>query len=344
MGSVTALSNSVQKRWEFAEATLPADWEVISQGASQSLAMGSGVLTLNGGTGANESLILRCKESCSPKVFLRFTAYITQRIANQDIYLELATLDGQTRASFRLTGTNNAVALCEAANNGVLWNPAPSMTIIASSSIAHYDILADIEAVTFANAAGNTGGGRNCSIVDISIPTQDTTLYPQIRIVNGATAPASNTIVYINSVTLEDLISQSVELSFLNGNSLSNAALPVRVSGGVIERVSVNATAISVAVTSLAANASGTYPSMDFTGAFNSLLTGLVSTNVSGTLYIEESYDASNFYVTRQISIPSGGAVIPFEHKVHSRYARLRYVNGAAVQSHFKILVNNFAM
>lgn len=344
MGSVTALSNSVQKRWEFAEATLPADWEVISQGAGQSLAMGGGVLALNGGKGANESLILRCKESCSPKVFLRFTGYITQRITNQDIYLELATLDGQTRASIHLTGTYPGIARCEASNNGVQWSTAPELIIIPSDRMAHYDILADIEAVTFANAAVNTGGVRSCSIVDVSIPTQDTTLYPQIRIVNGATAPASNTIVYINSVTLEDLISQSVELSFLNGNSLSNAALPVRVSGGVIERVGVNATAISTTATPLAANASGTYPSIDFTGAFNSLLTGLVFTNVSGTLYIEESYDNSFFYVTRQISIPSGGAVIPFEHKVHSRYARLRYINGATVQSTLKLFTNNFAM
>lgn len=342
MGSVTAQSTQLQKRWEFHESNLSNDWEIVTQGAGQSLTQSSGTLKINAGVGSNEVFTLSCKTSCSPRAFLRWTVLVSQRIANQDIYLELSTRDGQTRASYHLAGTNSTIALLEVVKAGFMYS-APSLTLAAgSATLQHLDIIADIEAVFFGSSNVNAGSSKATGMVDVSIPTQDDVLYPVLRIVNGATAPATNTTITLHSVTLEDLTAVAVDQSFQAGLASGAAALPVRMLGGLVDSVStvgavgIKTTAYTETTTNLTSGQIFTGPSRDITSGMQSMFTGFCYADVPGTLYVEESTDASAFYPMQQIPVPAGVAV-KFENKMHSRYARVRYVNGVTAQTTFRI-------
>ena len=349
MGSVTAQSTQLQKRWEFHESALSNDWEIVTKGAGQSLTPSSGTLKINAGVGSNEVFTLRCKTSCSPRAFLRWTVLVSQRITNQDIYLELSTRDGQTRASYRLNGTNSNTALLEVVKAGFMYS-APSQSLAASSSVLqHLDIIADIEAVFFGSSNVNAGSAKTTGIVDVSIPTQDDVLYPVLRIVNGSTAPATNTTITLHSVTLEDLTAVAVDQSFKAGLESGAAALPMRMQGGSVDSVgtvysvsTVGAVGIKITsyietTTNLTSGQIFTGPSRDITsGMQSSMFTGLCYADVSGTLYVEESIDGSAFYPMQQIPVTAGVAV-KFENRMHSRYARVRYVNGVTAQTTFRI-------
>ena len=343
MGSVTAQSTQLQKRWEFHESDLSNDWEIVTRGAGQSLTPSSGTLRIDAGVGANEVFTLRCNTSCSPRAFLRWTVLVSQRITNQDIYLELSTRDGQTRASYRLNGTNSNTALLEVVKAGFMYS-APSQSLAASSSVLqHLDIIADIEAVFFGSSNVNAGSAKATGMVDVSIPTQDDVLYPVLRIVNGATAPATNTTITLHSVTLEDLTAVAVDQCFQAGLASGASALPMRMQGGSVDSVStVGAVGIKISsytetTTNLTSGQTFTGPSRDITsGMQSSMFTGFCYADVSGTLYVEESIDGSAFYPMQQIPVPAGVAV-KFENKMHSRYARVRYVNGVTAQTTFRI-------
>jgi hypothetical protein len=339
MGSVTAQSTQLQKRWEFHESNLSNDWEIVTRGAGQSLTPSSGTLKIDAGVGSNEVFTLRCKTSCSPRAFLRWTVLVSQRITNQDIYLELSTRDGQTRASYRLAGTNSNTALLEVVKAGFMYS-APSLTLAAgSSTLQHLDIIADIEAVFFGSSNINAGSSKATGMVDVSIPTQDDVLYPVLRIVNGATAPATNTTITLHSVTLEDLTAVSVDQSFQAGLTSGAAALPMRMQGGSVDSVGAvgnKITAYTETTTNLTSGQIFTGPSRDITSFQQGMFTGFCYADVSGTLYVEESIDGSTFYPMQQIPVPAGLAV-KFENRMHSRYARVRYVNGVTAQTTFRI-------
>jgi hypothetical protein len=220
---------------------------------------------------------------------------------------------------------------------------APSLTLAAGSSILqHLDIIADIEAVFFASSNVNAGSAKATGMIDVSIPTQDDVLYPVLRIVNGATAPATNTTITLHSVTLEDLTAVAVDQSFQAGLASGAAALPVRMQGGSVDSVGAvgtvgnKITAYTETTTNLPSGQVFTGPTRDLTSVQQGMFTGFCYADVSGTLYVEESIDGSAFHQMQQIPVPAGGTV-KFENRMHSRYARVRYINGVTAQTTFRI-------
>lgn len=72
---------------------------------------------------------------------------------------------------------------------------------------------------------------------------------------------------------------------------------------------------------------------------------GWVWTNVSGTLYIEQSINNTSWRVTDIISITgSTTQVTDFLFRLLARYYRLRYVNGNVAQSSFEIISTTFGI
>jgi hypothetical protein len=70
---------------------------------------------------------------------------------------------------------------------------------------------------------------------------------------------------------------------------------------------------------------------VNFTG-----VTGLVTSNQAGTLYIDQSPDGTNWYTTDTIAVSASGlGKINFDILV--RYLRVRYVNGATAQTSFNL-------
>jgi hypothetical protein len=67
-------------------------------------------------------------------------------------------------------------------------------------------------------------------------------------------------------------------------------------------------------------------------------IVGLVFSNVSGTIYVEQSGDGLSWDVTDSFSV-TGGSGLGFTVEKIAEHARVRYVNGAADQAVFRLYV-----
>jgi len=65
-------------------------------------------------------------------------------------------------------------------------------------------------------------------------------------------------------------------------------------------------------------------------------IVGSVFADVAGTLYIEQSFDGTNFDISTSISVPANDGT-GFSEELVAPNVRLRYVNGAAAQTAFRV-------
>lgn len=98
---------------------------------------------------------------------------------------------------------------------------------------------------------------------------------------------------------------------------------------------------VAFTTTALPANATWTSPSIDMLNHSKLYIT--VFADQAGTLYIDQSPDGSNWDVTESISVlaNTGVAVI---REIAARYCRVRYVNGSAAQTVFRLYVYRAAL
>ena len=61
----------------------------------------------------------------------------------------------------------------------------------------------------------------------------------------------------------------------------------------------------------------------------------IVTANVAGTLYIDESPDGSTWLQGAASAAVAAGAVVTLSYKAVNGYVRVRYVNGSTAQSSF---------
>jgi hypothetical protein len=62
----------------------------------------------------------------------------------------------------------------------------------------------------------------------------------------------------------------------------------------------------------------------------------MVYASHDGTLYLEQSRDNTNWRISKQVAVTAGG-IVQLEDPVVHRYARVRYVNGATLQTGFEL-------
>ena len=85
-------------RYEFSGATLPTEWNILSQGVSQSVGVADSAMTISAGTSAGAQTVVRCTHKFQIKSYVRFVVQLSQRIANQNVYLEITNEAGTTRS------------------------------------------------------------------------------------------------------------------------------------------------------------------------------------------------------------------------------------------------------
>lgn len=93
---------------------------------------------------------------------------------------------------------------------------------------------------------------------------------------------------------------------------------------------------VASTTTSLTANQTWTSPAPTILTGASSHLVGTAFANVAGTLFVEQSPDGTFWDVSSQFAVPAG-AGIGWDVGVVAPYARLRYVNGAAAQTTFRL-------
>lgn len=144
-----------------------------------------------------------------------------------------------------------------------------------------------------------------------------------------------------NHVHAMEVDKQSNKLMPKTANNLSgsNIALPVTMVG--TEREFLFTTTVSLALNAV-------FTSSVYDGTMIQRLTGIVSANQTGTLYIQESDDQVEWYTTfAPLAVAIAGTDVinavtynkatPFEHKLSARYFRILYVNGATAQTRFAL-------
>ena len=341
--STPVLTRSLARKWrdDFNGTALSSDWQLVQQGAGQTIAVSTSELRITAGLAANSETIIRSTKTSSIAFRTIFIASLSQRIANQEVYFEIVDASGQHRAAWRFDGTITGTVNVLATNAGT---PVPASSLQANSSIfIAYEIEATPDEVNFYTRTPDSSNSRASSsgVRSRQIPDPHLEYYLQIRVKNLATAPVSNTTITIDAVLLQDIEELTAEVVSGRGGGGGNQSIPVAVTSATT--ISTNTTITATSNTQVIETTTAIGANASFTGTLNNrnfnYCRGFVFTDQPGTLFIDFSRDnnASNLRTIRQISCLAGGTF--FDMPLYSSFIRFRYTNGATAQTALEIVV-----
>jgi hypothetical protein len=257
-------------REKFRDAFLTFDttnnWTQESTGSGQTITLGgvansSRYLNIASGTTAN------AETSIISKIFFRtpctvlVAASLSQRIANQDFFIEMVEIDDKTGqvitdttqpstrfknarngASFQFTGTTATTQTVNVRQDGLTEQTATGTytTTAATGSNPNFipagifEITLRSRDVQFSSVAVDAAAAKTIPLIRNSrVPNPDAVYALRIRCLNGATPPASSTDFRIHAVTILDDTRVSVDMGSISGVSNITNSLPVQVSNSV---------------------------------------------------------------------------------------------------------------
>lgn len=176
-------------------------------GSGGSLAVATGQLTIGGGTTIAASTKVRRFVDYAPLVF-RARASVSQRIVNQTIFIGLEEPAATSRffARFALDGTVNTVVRCETGRNPT---GAPSASETESSTVTLPNggtsaSLRDYRVEFLTEVVRYFIDGVLVASHSRVVPQQHDEMAAVVEILNGGSAPASNTNVVVDYVTVKN--------------------------------------------------------------------------------------------------------------------------------------------
>lgn len=304
----------------FAGSALSADW-TKSEGTGTSVAVANSVCILTAGTTAGSKVSID-REFDFPPITLDVFATISQRIANQDIYIgtgDNSAPEGSDTmfARFHFYGTDNTLVSCETqsstdtgGNEGKNTQKILPLRLTTAQQL-HYKIISNAKTVRF--YVGLTGD--ELVLIDqhsIEIPDPYTIMYGGARIHNGIT-PATSTTVTIDTVVVS------------NNNIVD---ITGEITGDVSIDQDIKASVVNSSSTNLDAGNGYT-----FTGKAESSLNvaGLqvsLFANQGCIIKIQQSPDGTNWDMSDQYSYVASGNF---------------GVTVQAISSYFRVIVNTLA-
>jgi hypothetical protein len=229
-------------RREFTDPTLAA-WDVVT-GAGHTISVANSNLTVTTGTTINTETSLVSKQTFTPPFKAQFGFKISQKIANQDFFMELVavnadgTLDETAVAAWRVSGTDSvttSIARYETRNGQVGRLQSGNVTVATQTTDAIYEIILDSDEVSFHNKSIDSTSGKTLSATRNSVAPDPNRLYKlRYRIANTGTAPASSTTFTAGFVTALDYQEVMVEVTGASGISSAASQLPVVIVGGSV--------------------------------------------------------------------------------------------------------------
>jgi hypothetical protein len=355
-------------RDEFPGSALQSgNWEVRKVGVGMSYSVASSKLTIATGVTSGDVLELISKPiRIKPPVRLFVSLdSISQRIANQEFSIELIRSDtlvdvfNTDGVGWFFQGTASTQADVRSVSQGDINlnnNVTPTMNT-ANPATLEIDLTTD-EAWLYAGNAVDviTSSKLGAFRMTRKVPDPAQTYMVRIRAKNTG-VPASTTNFVIDSVLVEDYTHLGVEIARSRGSSAAGEQLPVNVvsftSTAAMPRSQVVPYAIwyDESVTPLAGAATFTGPGRDLmNNAASTSITnqaaaapgrfrGWSDADQAGTLLAEVSRDNVTFRAV--LSVPTatidGRNIATFDIPVYTRYARVRYVNGATIQTSFTL-------
>ncbi len=430
----------------------PTFFDIIRNiGTGQTVSQSAGNLVLTSGTTINQETVLRSTRSFSGSMIVRIPNILSQRIVNNNFFLELVDIIGDGLActinsatsitvtipnspftslnvghgmylgAYNGTGTfvPQRATIASVSGNNITYTVASMAVGSGTCSVwgwNYYQLLYNSTSATnvnydaqrrgwnsgFTNATINSTAGvghmpilqnddGNAYFIDqltastatiqqtirasrvTNSPEEATNLFLQIRMVNGTTAPASNTTWTINLASIEKFSPVPISINNIKPQGIGNT-MPVTVQNTVpISGTVTTTTALQASTTRIGFQASSGiwYDDSSTTLASNATFTGtardltLMATatqfangstygnefrvgaesDVTGTLWIETSRDNTNWRRVKSIAtvaVTGGGFFAEIIHLPSWRYVRVGYTNGAGAQARFTI--NSIAM
>lgn len=235
---------SMQQKWrdEFSvpnNALNATIWDTVQTGAGQTISVAGGVLTIATGTTANSETILMTQAVFTVSCRAIFTVQLSQRIANQEVYLELVSVDPSTglpdglhAIGWLLDGTTATQGKYFVQNGGIALTSGAS-TIVSTATYTILEIEAHPdEGLCHSRTIDSTSGRPNTYVRNQQLPDPNASYKVRIRVKNLGAAPASSTNVQLQNVSVSDYAELTAEITGARGSQVAGQGLPVWQAGG----------------------------------------------------------------------------------------------------------------
>lgn len=299
-----------QLRDEFEGVALnPALW-TSSVGSGMSLTVSGSVMTLAAGTTANAVSTVTSLQSFKAPVKAQALIQISQRVINQDLYFELIDVTGTIFARWHFNGTVVTNALGE--TSSLTSNVGSAITINSTTASVIAEISIDTDRVMFVDRlVDSTASGSIRRLVTNRIPSVDTPLFLRIRVVNGATPPAGNTLFIVDFIAADE--HERLDVSVQDANGLVSGGASCSMPTTVQNTVTVDSElAAAAALADGVAN-----PTTAMVGAGNMLFNGATWDRQRGNYNLgtgDSGAKASGIFTgTTQINYNGRGAMIQLD-------------------------------
>jgi hypothetical protein len=293
------------------------NWTVTQKaGTATTYSVANSILTINAQTQANDYIVFTSTKTFTIPFRVQFLHSASQRIANNNLYLELvnasgigataiattAVSTGTTQVAYAITGTTVTTGNVVAQNQGVKSTADTGVTIATTASYSVYEIDAYIDAVDFSTRTTDVASvqAANSTMRQRTVLDPGESYYVQIRSLNGATVPASNTAFNIESVVIQDTTDSVVAISGGRGNNAADRAVPVSVENtttatpNTITAITGSITTASTVVTSTSTSSLGGYAEVSIHGTYAGVSFGITISDDGGTtFYNTPVYDAT---------------------------------------------------
>lgn len=328
-GAINISNQTIKLREDFSGSALNADWSVVALGSGHTINVTNSQLDISTGTTANTETIIRSTKTFKIPLQIAFIARLSQRIANQEFYLEFIDSTGQHYVRWMFDGTNDQSAKITSSNANVLNGPN-TVSIYPSNTFRSFYIRNLVDETLFINRDLDQVAQQRLQYhVNRLLPDPNRDYYIQIRAKNLTTAPGSSTTFSIDAIIVHDWYNLTAEIS--SGQiSLDRSQHGINLLQFFTETE-----------TALGANATFTGPARDLAGQYG-YFRALVFANVAGTLNFEQSMDGSVWTTVKTTSVTASQGIVD-QVQVAARYVRVRYVNGGTAQSTFRLYTSAVA-
>ena len=233
---------SMQKKWRESwpgSAIDTAKWDV-AVGTGMTAGVTGGLLQITTGVDINNVTTIVSKETFTVPFKMTFGLGLSQRIANQTFIVEAVSINESTglidescKIGFVFDGTSATTAKTRVRNNSSTGDIDTSGTYPTTvGAVSYYEIEPYADEAWFHGGTLDSSSGRaNSNRKHKDIPDPNRIYKIRIRIMNGATAPATTTTVTMPYICCSDYAELTAEITAGRGQNVAGQAIGVQVVG-----------------------------------------------------------------------------------------------------------------
>lgn len=312
-------------REDFPGTTLnPNLWNVVQVGSGHTVGVTGSELRIDTGTTASTTTVLRSTQSWMGAyrvMFMSAATLLSQRIANQTFELRMTNAAGDSYLAWIFDGTSATTAKMRGMNNGTSA-PDISGTVTTTAGLSIFEIEAFIDETYFhSRTSDSTTARASTAVKNRQIPSPTEPMFIEIRVSNGATAPATSTRLSLDAILVQDISELTAEITAGRGGGGASQSIPVTTvstvtTSGAVTGVSALATA--VAPVPFKVISAATTNATIVRGAANARLYGYELTNSGAAIRYVKFHNlataptAGTTAVVMIIPVPAGQSVRQF--------------------------------